>query len=206
MTAKTHITVGCAVSLLITHPSNAKDMITCLGISAIGSVISDIDVTTSESKKGLKKIIAVTVAAIAVTLLCDSILHTNIISRFQSNENIMRLILGFFMFIFICIFGEHQPHRSFMHSILGLSLIIASSSVIWAISAKYMAVSMASHIIIDMLNKKRIQLFYPLKKPRIGFNICYSDGLVNMLLFHAGGIVCVGYIVLTSYDIIKGFF
>ncbi len=206
MTSKTHITVGCAASLMIAQPLKAKDLIICIGISAIGSVISDIDATTSESKKGLKKVIAVTFAAISLTLLCDSILHTNIISRFQSDENIMRLILGFFMFILICIFGEHQPHRSFMHSVLGLSLIVASSSVIWTISAKYMAVSMASHIVIDMLNKKRIQLFYPLKKPRIGFNICYSDGLVNMLIFLAGAIICIGYILLASYDIIKGFF
>jgi inner membrane protein len=42
---------------------------------------------------------------------------------------------------------------------------------------------MLSHIALDTLNKKKIQLFYPLPAPKIGFNICYADGKVNELIF-----------------------
>ena len=49
MTGKTHVAIGTAASLLVTQPSTLKELFICLGVAIVGSVISDIDVTTSES-------------------------------------------------------------------------------------------------------------------------------------------------------------
>ncbi|MBE6853091.1 MAG: metal-dependent hydrolase [Ruminococcus sp.] len=198
MTSKTHLAVGCAAALYITSPSDFPELVTCLGISSIGSVISDIDATRSESRKGLGKIIAVTVLGIALIFGADLFFDTSIISGIESNAGIMRLITGFFLLIGICIFGEHQPHRSFMHSIAGVAAVTLAFSVLIPSSVKYMAVSMLSHILIDMLNKKGIRLFYPLRKPMISLDICYADGIINKLLFFAAsaaGIVKVALII-----------
>lgn len=187
MTYKTHLASGCAASLLLCRPSSLSELILCLGISSVGSVISDVDATTSESKKNLGKTIAVTIAATAAVITADYFTGFDIISRFRNDAAVMRLITGFLIFLGICIFGEHQPHRSFMHSLAGVASVTLSFTLIIPSSAKYMAVSMLSHILIDTLNKRKIQLFYPLSRPRIGFNICYADGIVNKLIFIIAG-------------------
>lgn len=46
MTGKTHLSVGTAAAVCVTQPQNLSSLLLCLGTAAIGSVISDIDVTT----------------------------------------------------------------------------------------------------------------------------------------------------------------
>ncbi len=205
MLAKTHLAVGYASALLFTQPSTARELVLCLGFSTIGSLISDIDATTSESKKELSKVIAAVVVACCAIFAGDYFLHTNIISRFNSNENLMKLIFGFFILLIICIFGERQPHRSFMHSILGLAAISGCFSFFLPQAAEYIAISMTSHILIDLLNKKKISLFYPKKKPRIGFGLCYSDGIINSVMFLAGSAASIALVAASIIRISKGY-
>ena len=202
MLAKTHLAVGYASALLITQPSTARELVLCLGFSTIGSLISDIDATTSESKKELSKVIAAVVTGTFAIFAGDYFLNTDIISRFNSNENLMKLIFGFFILLTICIFGERQPHRTFMHSIPGLAITTGCFSFFLPQAAEYIAISMASHILIDLLNKKKVRIFYPKKKPRIGLGICYSDGLVNSVLFLAAGALSIGLTALTVTRIV----
>ena len=206
MTYKTHLATGYTAALLFTNPSSLSELVMCIGVSSIGSVISDIDASTSESRKNLGKVLAASAIGIAVILAGDYFWNLGIVSRFRNSAALMRLFTGFIVFIGICIFGEHRPHRSFMHSLLGVAAITFSFSVIIPSSAKYLAVSMLSHILIDMLNKKKIQLFYPLKKPKIGFNICYADGMVNRMLFFLASATSVLLIALKLYDIIPKMF
>lgn len=205
MLAKTHLAVGYASTLLLTRPSTPRELVLCIGFSTIGSLISDIDATTSESKKDLSKVIAAVVTGTCAILAGDYFLDTNIISRFNSNENLMKLIFGFFIFLIICIFGERQPHRTFMHSILGLAVTSGCFAFFLPQAAEYIAISMTSHILIDLLNKKKVALFYPKMKPRIGFGICYSDGLVNALMFLLAGAVSVILTVSAVTHIAHGF-
>lgn len=183
MTYKTHLAVGYASVMLTVPPKSCSEFVSFIGVTAIGSVISDVDATTSESRKSLKKTVFVAAAAIALTFIADLFTGTEIINHFRSSSALMRLFTGFIIFLGICIFGEHQPHRSFMHSLAGVTAVTLSFAVIFPSAAKYMAVSMLSHILIDTLNKKKIQLFYPLPRPRIGFNLCYADGIANRLIF-----------------------
>lgn len=212
MTAKTHLAIGCATSLLITQPATPRNLLLCLGISSVGSVISDIDIASSESKKGFKKVLAIVTVCIILIFIGDIFLGTDIIARFKSDKNIVRLLGGFMFILAVCIFGAHCPHRSFMHSLPGVILITIGTSIIFPVTAPYMAVAMCSHILIDMLNKKKIRLLYPLKKVRVGFNLCYSDGLVNKLMFYIGTFICVAQIGFIIYinskhfiDIVKNF-
>lgn len=54
MTGKTHLSVGTAATVCVTQPQTLSSLLLCLGTAAIGSVISDIDVTTSESREQLR--------------------------------------------------------------------------------------------------------------------------------------------------------
>lgn len=186
MTYKTHLAVGYAASLLIFPPKSITELISCIGVSTIGAVISDVDATTSESKKSLKTVSTIIFSAVALIIILDSFFHTSFIYYLSQMDKVMRIFSGIILFLGICIFGERQPHRSFMHSILGVIAIVLSFSIIAPSSAKYMAISMISHILIDLLNKRKIRILYPSKKIRIGFGLCYADGIVNRILFWVG--------------------
>ena len=183
MTYKTHLAAGIASVLYLTAPSSLTELILCTGTAAVGSVISDVDASVSESRKNLGKVTAITVCAVTAVLAADHFAGTDIVSRFRSSASLMRLFTGLVLFLLVCIFGEHKPHRTFMHSLAGTAAVSFSFAVIIPSAFRYIAVSMLSHIALDTLNKKKIQLFYPLPEPKIGFNICYADGKVNELIF-----------------------
>ena len=58
MLGKTHMAVGVAAGLVVMHPQNIQELIVGTGTLAVGSVISDIDIGTSDSHKEADKIIA----------------------------------------------------------------------------------------------------------------------------------------------------
>lgn len=184
MTYRTHLAAGYAAVLYTFSPDTLTELILSTGTAAIGSVISDVDASESHSRNNLAKVSSVTFLSIAGVLAADHFAGTDIASRFSSSASLVRLFTGFLIFLGVCIFGAHLPHRSFMHSIAGTAAVTVSFSLILPSAAPYMAVSMLSHIIIDMLNKKKVQLFFPLPKPRIGFGICSADGRINNLLFY----------------------
>ena len=184
MTYRTHLAAGYAAVLYTFSPDTLTELILSTGTAAIGSVISDVDASESHSRNNLAKVSAVTFLSIAGVLAADHFAGTDIASRFSSSASLVRLFTGFLIFLGVCIFGAHLPHRSFMHSIAGTIAVTFSFSLILPSAGPYMAVSMLSHIIIDMLNKKKVQLFFPLPKPRIGFGICSADGSINNLLFY----------------------
>lgn len=72
MMFKTHAAAGIASAVFITHPNDIKSLFICGAAACIGSVISDIDVTTSKSRKGLGKIIAIAGIAAAVTCVAGN--------------------------------------------------------------------------------------------------------------------------------------
>lgn len=182
MTGKTHLAVGTASALFITQPSSLKELMLCVGVASIGSVISDVDVSTSKSRNDLDKITWVVVITIAIITFIEYKWNLGIRSNFEQNSNITRLAVGFLSFIAVCTFGKLQPHRSFMHSILA---VMALSSILYVVLPTiilYFAVAMISHILIDILNYTNVRILYPLKFG-ISLNICHADGIVNNFIF-----------------------
>lgn len=188
MTGKTHTAVGVAASMLVTQPSTLKELLLCLGVSVIGSVISDIDVTTSESHQTLNKILGVILLVSILLAFAEYQWSVGILSAMLSNSTYARLFLGAVIFFGICIFGKEQPHRSFLHSIMGLALLSMAVYILSPALVPYFAVAMTSHIMIDTLNNKKVKLFYPLPGG-IRFSLCSADGIMNSLLFKAGSLV-----------------
>ena len=187
MTGKTHISVGLASSLLVTQPDTIKEMVLCTGIAFIGSVISDVDVDTSESHRDLVRVISIIAIAACMIAFADYRWGVGIVDALRRHSGAVRLATGIGAFLGICIFGMFQPHRSFMHSLPGMALLCGSLWYLYPTMVPYFVVSMASHIIIDMLNYKKVRILYPLKGG-IGLDFCLADGLVNNLLFTAGSI------------------
>ena len=94
---------------------------------------------------------------------------------------------GMAAFVIICIFASGSGHRGFSHSLLAMALETLCIWLIFPSAAVPFAVAFASHVLMDMMNKRSVRLFYPAKK-----GIClgwfYADRLANKA-FAAGGTV-----------------
>lgn len=185
MLGKTHMIVGISASLAITVPNTAPEFLIAVGLGAIGGVISDIDVETSNIHRNIGRVVLLTIVSIAVILGLDIFLKTGIIHKIMEDSSILRIVAGCLLFIIICAFGEEQPHRTFMHSFLALLLLDAALGLIWPKLILYFTVGFLSHLAIDLLNKKKLSLWYPLKS---GFciGLFSADGLANQIFYIAG--------------------
>lgn len=204
MTAKTHVSVGMASTLLITQPKSIKELLLCLGVASIGAVISDIDVSTSEAYEAVNKVIKFVLIAAIILGFVEYNWRFGIITSFKNDSNIMRLIIGISVVLGICIFGKNQPHRSFMHSILAIILLSGSTYIILPEVVPYLSISMASHILIDTLNKKKVHIFYPLPGG-IAFNLCRAHGFVNNIIFKVSSILTIIILIYLTGKIGIGF-
>ena len=182
MTGKTHISVAMAATLLLTQPKSIKELVVCLGVTSVGAVISDIDVSTSESHEVIDKVLGIVIIAAIALGFVEYKWDVGIVTFFKNNSSIIRLIVGVMVFLGICVFGKNQPHRSFMHSALAVGLLSGAAYIILPDAVPYMVVSMFSHILIDTLNKKKVHIFYPLPGG-ISFDLCHAQGFVNNTIF-----------------------
>lgn len=68
---KTHMVVGIAATMAVTHPKNAPELVLAVGVGAFGALISDIDVGTSESHRDADKIVILSVTVLAAAFALD---------------------------------------------------------------------------------------------------------------------------------------
>lgn len=190
MTGKTHVSVAMASTLLLTQPQSIKELALCLGVTSVGAVISDIDVSTSESHEAIDRILCIVIIAAIALGFAEYKWHVGIVESFKNNSSIMRLMAGIVGVLGICIFGKNQPHRSFMHSALAVGLLSGAVYIILPDAVPYMIISMSSHILIDTLNKKKVHIFYPIPGG-IGFNLCHAQGFVNNTIFKVASLLTI---------------
>jgi inner membrane protein len=190
MTGKTHLSVGIAATLLVTQPSTIKTLVLGIGLGAVGSAISDIDVSTSESHEELNKILILVLLVAVATGFIEYKWNIGLISSFRNNSNFMRLFIGIGAFLVICAFGKDRPHRSFMHSILAVVMLCGTIYSILPEAVPYFAIAMSSHIIIDTLNRRKVLILYPIPWG-IGLGLCHAKGFVNNTIFRVASIVAV---------------
>ena len=199
MLGKTHFAVGIAVGLIVGQPQTIPALLAGIGVSALGGVLPDIDSGTSTAHKDADRIMAVSAAAAGSAAVAEAVFHVGIYSRLLQNGTIARAVLAVRLFLLVCFFGKEQPHRSFMHSLLALLFLTACVSQIFPDAVQYFAAGFLSHLVIDLLNRRRVHLFYPLGRG-VCLNLCSSRGLVNQILFLSGGLASI-LLVLTALPI-----
>ena len=185
MTGRTHLVIGAAAAIAVVQPQSPAAFGLCAAAGAVGGVLPDIDVNTSESHRQLVKLLAVLFLSAAALAIAEQVWQIGIAERLARQTSLMRAIPGCLAFLAVCWFGMHQPHRSFMHSLLALIILTALA---WGIAPGFalpFAAAMLSHIALDLLNRRRVRILYPLKR---GFrlNLCDADGWANQWLFLAG--------------------
>lgn len=190
MLGKTHMAVGIAATMAVTQPITITEMILAVGGGALGALISDIDVGTSESHCDADKITMLSVIVVLAVFALDYFLSAGIIRRVVSSSGYGRFAAGAFLFIGVCAFGKEQPHRSFMHSFLALVLLCFAVGLIWEKAVLYFAVGFISHLVTDIFNRKKVRLLYPLKGG-ISLGLFHAHGLANNIFFGVGSAIAV---------------
>jgi inner membrane protein len=198
MLGRTHFFVGMAAALITLRPESLPVVVAGTGAAAIGGVISDIDSGTSTAHKEADKIVMAATLALGAVIIIEYNFHIGIYRRLLADSNIYRIITGSAAFLLLCVFGMRQPHRSFMHSLLALFLFSSCVGIIFPEVAPYFAIGYASHLIIDLLNRKREKILWPMKKG-YSFNLCSSKGYVNKLMMAAGMFISAIYISTLPY-------
>ena len=188
MMSKTHLAVGVGSALIATMPVGLK--LCCISVigGALGGIIPDSDILDNDcnSKALLKQVAAGSMFTTGI-LLVDKFFNTRICSEvFLRNHT--NLVFGLVLFLGLYIFGIIQEHRRFTHSILAMVLYSFAILCIYPPFAKPFLASYFSHILIDLLNKKKVQIFYPFKSG-FCFGICYSNKMINKGLMYLGVIV-----------------
>ncbi len=199
MQGKTHFFVGIAASLAVCQPQTFSMLVAGTGAAAVGSVICDIDAGSSSAHHDADKIIAVIIGAIAAVIIADLNFHIGIYEKILQKTEQTSLVTIALLFLVVCAFGKSTKHRTFMHSLAALLLLSVFVFLIYPPMTTYFAIAFGTHILLDLLNRRKVSLFWPMKKGFcIGF--CKSTGLVNGLLL-AVGMTATIMLVITSVPV-----
>ena len=185
--------MGVATSLILLNPTNIGDCLIAVTGGALGGVAADIDTVDNsyEDDAAVGQVIAV-LLTIACVLL-DYKNQIGIIEDFMFGSKIIT-ILGVIAYILLMIKGFNSNHRSFTHSFLALILFTISTWLIYPpLSIAYFA-GYLSHLTLDVLNKKRVPLFYPIGKG-ICLKLFYAGKLANKVFMWIGIILSAVFII-----------
>lgn len=174
--------VGVATTLAVTHPDTITGVLMAVSMGAVGSLISDLDVDSSIANKKANQIFPILLVILILAVIIDLVFQVGLWRRIWNHNNLLKILGGVIAFVGICLFGKHQPHRSFMHSFLALATLDVSLTLIYAPLVPYFTAGFLSHLAIDLLNKKKLKLLYP-RKDGFSLKLCSSNGIVNKILF-----------------------
>ena len=190
MMSKTHIAVGVAASLAIMQPTTVEGCLAATMGGAIGGIICDIDTRSNQQHKDALygRIIAV---VIAVVVLAVDFYRGSGICVYVVDCAGPSTAIGVAIWVAFCLLGVVSDHRTFTHSLLAL---LVTSYALWLICpllvAPY-AIGFASHLVLDIVNKKNVQLFFPLKKGSFCLGLFYADGTANTVMMLLGSVVAI---------------
>ncbi len=183
MMGKTHLAMGIAASLLVTQPHTLGECIVSVIGGSVGGVLADIDILDNDSHDSLN-VQLFSMGITFILLILDNFLHLGICDSIFQN-GILLPAAGLIAFAILWILGVFSAHRAFTHSFTAVLLYGAAVYLIHPALMLPFAIGYLSHLALDVLNKKRLPLLYPLKFG-ICLKLCYANKTANEIFFHIG--------------------
>lgn len=190
MQGKTHLVIGVALSLAVMRPATLPALVSGAGAAALGSVISDIDAGQSGAGHDATKVVASIVIAGVLVLLADLYFHLGLYNRLLKRGRETDFMLPLLLFILFAAVGMLTRHRSFMHSLPAMILFTACIWFMQRAMAPYFAIAYASHLLLDLTNRRGMRLFFPSRK-LVSMKLFASNGWMDRILLTAGVIALV---------------
>ena len=183
MLAKAHIAVGMAAAFSIVRPETVAEALPVIAGGALGCLICDLDCEKKSEKSDSSRWRAVMALVAAAALIEDHLLDAGMWRSLGQNGQYL-WFAGLAGFVITCVFAGGSGHRGFSHSLLAMGLETACLWLIFPAVAVPFAAAFASHVLLDMMNKRSVRLFYPAKKGiSAGF---MRTGSQTKCLQHAG--------------------
>lgn len=183
MTGTTHVPAGVATSLVILRPTTVTGIIAAVAGGAIGGWICDIDVRDNAVDRDMVESLLL-MAVITTICVAIDFLHGGGLCDYWMSHWGISAVVELALFAAFLIVGVASSHRTFTHSFIAMG---ASTTLVWFLLrplAPAYLIGYASHIALDLFNKKGEQLLWPLS-PKVSFNLCDADGVANRII---GGI------------------
>lgn len=198
----THIAVSVAATFMVFQPKTEAAVIAAVAGAATGGIISDIDIPAPKTRGDILRGRYVAFAIATVALFIDWLTDAGLVNIILQPERRRHVVIGAALFAGFIIFGSFQPHRAFTHSILAMTLSSAAVYLLCPPIAYSFMLGFASHLMLDVLNKKPLKLLYPVEK---GFclRLCYADKFANKLLLALGSLYIAAYAALNFIDLIR---
>ena len=206
MLAKAHIAVGMAAAFSIVRPGTVAEALPVIAGGALGCLICDLDCENKSEKSDSSHWRVVMVLVATAALIEDYLLDAGMWRSLGYSGNYLMDLLGqnrdalsgssgqigmylWFAglagFVITCVFASGSGHRGFSHSLLAMALETICLWLIFPAVTVPFALAFASHVLLDIMNKRSVRLLYPSKR---GFCLgwFYADKLANKVVT-AGG-------------------
>lgn len=176
MMGKTHFTVGLATALAVLQPQTVGECMLALIGGSLGGVTADNDTLhRSHAVKGHLMALKTALPAFLIDLffglgICKSVY-----------ENRVTAAMGLLAFLILWVIGYCSDHRTFTHSFMALILYSLAVGMIHKPLALGFAAAYLSHLILDITNRKKVPLFYPLDFG-ICLKLCYSNKTADKVI------------------------
>ena len=194
MMSRTHIAVGAAVALALAQDGSPEACVAAVIGGTGGGINADVDITPSRAHKDalVGRLIVVAIAAIA--LAADYWAGAGVCDYLVAHMG-WPLICGILLFAALTFIRSHTEHRSFTHSIVAVAAFCAAVWLACEPLVPYFAAGYASHLLLDITNKRPIRLLFPLHT-RVGLGLCDAKGAANsicMVLGIAAAVLLLAY-------------
>lgn len=184
MLGKTHFTMGIATALLVAQPATVPGVLSAVVAGGVGGKLPDIDRKTTEIEREKVYDSIIDLLFIGAVIIVDFFVGNGICQYVADNWG-LRIWIGLVGLVLLSIIGFISPHRSFTHSFVCLILFGVSMYFFCCPIAKPFVVGYASHLVLDLFNKKGMTLFFPIKH-RFCLKKCDAAGKANKILYWIG--------------------
>lgn len=184
MLAKAHITIGLAAACTVMMPHTAEEAIPVIAGAAAGCLIPDIDSEASSERISTSKWRYACIGLTGLALLADYLTGGAFIRSAELHWPYL-WFAGLAGFALTCTFASVSSHRGFSHSLAAMLIETGSLWLMFPAAALPFAIAFASHLALDLTNKRPVKLLYPVKK---GFclGLFYADRFADKVCTLAG--------------------
>lgn len=183
MLGKTHLAVGMAAAVAVSGANSPAQCAVALAGGALGGVFADVDRLKNDKGHDALRGQLCSLLLLAAAAAASALLNWGFFEYARTHTSSMALGLAGLLALWSV--GVFQPHRGFTHSIAALMLFTLCSAQIYPAAANAFCAGYASHLLLDLLNKNRLRLFWPLKKT-VCLGVFRSDRAANKLFMWLG--------------------
>lgn len=191
MMGKTHLAVGLAVSLAVVQADTPAECVTAVIGGAVGGVLADVDMLDEWHRRDNRVAQISAWALTAVAVLTDRVFHLGMCGHIADMSR--RTAIGLAAFVILAVLGVFTSHRRFTHSLTAAAMYGAAVWLIYEPLLLPFAVAYASHLLLDLTNRKDLLLLYPLPF-RWCLKWCYAESPVNRPIATVGAILSVVFL------------